>query len=244
MNLFKLIPRLIIKKSFNISVWVIEQFHDLSPYNKQAETLKQMPEGTLGNDIAKCLADNKLRLVPNFESHDLKHVLLDFKMTPVDEIRMQAFMLWNGNYTLPCFIILLFGVLLLPAKWMILYNDFRRGRNTAPISTWTIDAYANCKTADLRNLIFEQALTRKTMMTLQNLTKYGALASILAGIAGMIFCLPFLFSSSLADLFGAGFPFVGGAILIVGGLMALSNLARLQAPKIYAWQSKYNKCVK
>ena len=196
--------------------------------------LKKMPEGTLGNDIAKCLADNQLRLVPNFESHDLKHVLLDFKMTPVDEIRMQAFMLGNGNYTFPCFIILLFGALLLPAKWAVFYNDFRRGRNTAPISNWTIDAYANCKTADLRNLIFKQALTQNPMITVQNLTKYGALAAVFAGIAGMIFCLPFLFSSSLADLVGAGFPFVGGSILVVGGLMVLSNLTKQHTAKNYA----------
>ena len=45
----------------------------------------------------------------------------------------------------------------------------------------------------------------------------------------MLFCLPFLFSSNVADLVGAGFPFVGGAILFVGGLLVLSNLSKMNA---------------
>jgi zinc transporter ZupT len=40
-----------------------------------------------------------------------------------------------------------------------------------------------------------------------------------AGAIGMMFCLPFLFSSNMADLVGAGFPFVGGAILFGSGLI-------------------------
>jgi hypothetical protein len=51
------------------------------------------------------------------------------------------------------------------------------------------------------------------------------LASITAGIFGMLFCLPFLFSSNMADLVGTGFPFVSGAMLIAGGLLTLSNLS-------------------
>ncbi|NLR65346.1 hypothetical protein HGH92_13590 [Chitinophaga varians] len=42
----------------------------------------------------------------------------------------------------------------------------------------------------------------------------------------MIYCLPFLFSSSMEDLVGAGFPFVGGAIIASAGLIASSNLAK------------------
>lgn len=66
---------------------------------------------------------------------------------------------------------------------------------------------------------------------MKRLTKYGALTSLIAGIFGMIFCLPFLFSSNIADLVGAGFPFIGGVILAVGGLLTLSNLTKQQTPK-------------
>ena len=43
-----------------------------------------------------------------------------------------------------------------------------------------------------------------------------------AGLFGMIFCFPFLWSALLEDLVGAGFPFVGGAILFGCGLMSLT----------------------
>lgn len=46
-------------------------------------------------------------------------------------------------------------------------------------------------------------------MNLERPPKVGSYLAILLGTFGMIFCLPFLFSSNLADIVGAGFPFVG-----------------------------------
>src|SRR5688572_30678993 len=121
MNIFQRIARVIIKQSFHLSVWTIGQFHDVALYEKKTRQLKALPDGTLGNDIARCLEKNGLRLVPKYESHDLKHVLLDFEMTPVDEIRMQAFMLGNGNYSIPSFAIFIFGAFFLPDLWVTFY---------------------------------------------------------------------------------------------------------------------------
>lgn len=56
--------------------------------------------------------------------------------------------------------------------------------------------------------------------------QFAAVATVLAGVFGMLFCLPFLFSTNMADLVGAGFPFIGGAVLVVGGLMSLSILTK------------------
>lgn len=50
-----------------------------------------------------------------------------------------------------------------------------------------------------------------------------------AGIFGMLFCFPFLWSANMADLVGAGFPFVAGAILVVGGLLSLTLQASRRA---------------
>lgn len=225
MNVLKKVARQIIKKSFNISVWTIEQFHDMKTKSEELEKLRQYPIGSLGHDISKCLDDNKLAFVPKYESHDLKHVLLDYKMTPVDEIRMQAFMLGNGNYTLPCFAILTFGSLLLPDEWTTFYKDFKRGQNSQAISKWTIEDYADFQTLTLRQQVIG-TVNRRKIFNMRIIIKYGALTSIIAGVSGMIFCLPFLFSSRIADLVGAGFPFVGAAILAVGGLFTLSNLTK------------------
>jgi hypothetical protein len=154
MNIFQQVARVIIRESFHLSVWTIEKFHDISIYEQAAKQLQQLPEGTLGKDIANCLERDKLRLVPKYESHDLKHVLLDFEMTPVGEIRMQAFMLGNGNYSVPCFSIFFFGALLLPDLWIRFYKDFKKGRSAKPISTWTIENFSHCQTAALRDKVF------------------------------------------------------------------------------------------
>lgn len=226
MNRLKILARTIIKKSFHLSVWTIEQFRDIAIYEQKARQLQELPEGTLGKDIANCLEKNNLRLVPNYESHDLKHVLLDFKMTPEDEIRMQAFMLGNGNYSIPSFAIFIFGALLLPDLWTTFYTDYKNGLNSKPIKTWTIEEYAHCKTSTLRKNVINYSIRKQTEFEMNSLIKFGAFTAIVLGTFGMLYCLPFLFSSNMADLVGAGFPFIGGAIIASAGLITLSNLIR------------------
>ena len=62
-------------------------------------------------------------------------------------------------------------------------------------------------------------------LTMREISQYGSIATIVAGIFGMLFCFPFLWSSNIADLVGAGFPFVAGAILTASGLINLSILS-------------------
>jgi hypothetical protein len=226
MNILQVIARNIIKKSFHFSVWTIEKFYDIAIYEQKARKLKEFPDGTLGKDIANWLEKNNLRLVPNFESHDMKHVLLDFKMTPVDEIRLQAFMLGNGNYTIPSFAIFIFGAILLPDLWVTFYKDYKNGLYSKPIKNWTIAEYAHCQTTTLREIVFNYSTEQKTKFDMKSLIKFGAFTAIIFGTLGMLFCLPFLFSNNIADLVGAGFPFVGGAIIASAGLITLSNLAK------------------
>jgi hypothetical protein len=229
MNILQKIARKIIKQSFDLSVSTIEFFSKMESYKEKVTELRKLENGTLGKEIAECLDNHNLNLVPKYESHDLKHVLLNYKMTAEDEIRMQAFMVGNGNYSIPSFAILIFGAMLLPDLWQTFYSDFKKGKKSVGISEWTIEKYSTRNLTELRTELLKPELEQKTIFDMKRLIKFGAFASITAGIFGMIFCLPFLFSSNMADLVGAGFPFVGGAILSVGGLLALSNLSR---PKI------------
>jgi len=59
--------------------------------------LDMMPSGTLGKETAVTLKENKYQLIPSYEMHDFKHVLLNYPMTGIGEIRMQFFALGNGN---------------------------------------------------------------------------------------------------------------------------------------------------
>lgn len=195
----------------------------MDKYYQQVDELSKLENGTLGKEIANCLHSHNLTLVPNYESHDLKHVLLDYKMTAEDEIRMQAFMIGNGNYSIPSFTIFLFGAILLPDLWSTFYSDFRKGRRTIPISKWTINDFAIRQINEVRTELARPKPLEIKIIDMKRLTQFAAIATVFAGIFGMLFCLPFLFSSNMADLVGAGFPFVGGAILVVGGLLTLSN---------------------
>lgn len=147
-------------------------------------------------------------------------------MTPVDEIRMQAFMLGNRNYSIPSFAIFAFGALFLPDLWKTFYKDFLNGRNAKPISTWTIEEFAHCQTNTLRDIVFNYSPSHHHIYDFTTITRFGAYTAIVVGTLGMFICLPFLFSSSVADLIGAGFPFLGAAIIASAGLIALSNLAK------------------
>lgn len=213
------IPETIISASFNLSVWTIENFHNMKVYEDKVNELRDLGEGTLGKDIADCLDKNNLRLVPGYESHDLKHVLLDYKMTPIDEIRMQAFMLGNGNISIPSIAIFLYGFILLPHKWKQLFIDFKLGLFSRSIKTWTMEQFANRQTKELREEVIN---TKHQFDIMKKLAAIGSFSAIIAGLIGMIYCLPYLFSPILEDLVGAGFPFVGGAILFASGLISLS----------------------
>lgn len=59
-------------------------------------------------------------------------------------------------------------------------------------------------------------------LELKSLITLFSIVIMVAGIAGMLYCLPFLYSVRIEDLVGAGFPFLAGAIFVTGGLISLS----------------------
>lgn len=63
-------------------------------------------------------------------------------------------------------------------------------------------------------------------MSLKTIVLVGGFAAVIAGIGGMLFSLPFLFSSNIQAIIGAGFPFVGGAVLAGFGLVSLAIVLR------------------
>lgn len=94
---------------------------------------------------------------------------------------------------------------------------------------WNIEDYAHCPTSTLREHIMNYSKPEtKKECEMKTLLKISSYLAIILGAFGMLFCLPFLFSANMLDLVGAGFPFVGGAIIASGGLISLSNLTKYQ----------------
>lgn len=120
--------------------------------------LEPCPEGSLGRGIWLFLHERGLELVPGYERHDLKHVLLGYRAYPPDEMRMQAFMFGNAGFSLAHTLIFLSFVVWTPEVWLELPYHFRVGRLTRPIAHWTIEYFAHRDLADLRAEIgLEQA---------------------------------------------------------------------------------------
>jgi len=88
---------------------------------------KQAPE-TIGSDLAEMLIENKLTVIPRFEDHDLKHLILGYGMTSMEEIRMQAYLFGNGNRSLFC-ILFLFSGSIFPEEWKSFYTAYQKGKN-------------------------------------------------------------------------------------------------------------------
>lgn len=115
----------------------------------QQQFLQSLPVATVGRAVADLLAAHRLQLIPRYENHDLKHVLLGYGMTPDDELKLKAFMLGNGDWSLPSLGLSLL-VVLTPERWPLLWQHYQRGRRTPSIVNWKLADYAAHNLADLR----------------------------------------------------------------------------------------------
>jgi hypothetical protein len=154
MNLLNQFSHCIIKAWFDVIVYIHAKLHNLKPYQQKVMALHKMPNGSLGKEIALCLQQHQLCLIPGYESHDMKHVLLGYQMTGIDEIRMQAFMLGNGNRTFACYLFVAIGLPLMPQYWRQLIADFKKGKQCIPISHWQIEDYAMMPLRDLQAQLY------------------------------------------------------------------------------------------
>jgi hypothetical protein len=86
----------------------------------------------VGRDVVDMLDDLDLLLIPKFEDHDVKHLLLDYGMSPIDEIRMQCYLLGNGNRSMVCLVFVVTAVLF-PEYWSLFREDFEKGKQAPSV---------------------------------------------------------------------------------------------------------------
>jgi len=94
----------------------------------------QMPEGTVGKALYCFLHDNGLDLLPYYEKHDIKHVVLGYEATEEGEVSLQCFMLANGRITVPVVLCVLFGFLTMPEYYRRFIKAWHRGRRVPALS--------------------------------------------------------------------------------------------------------------
>ena len=114
-------------KLTGVSIRILERIYGANSLDERHQMLRDMKRGTVGRAVADLIDAHGYKLIPKFEDHDLKHVVLGYDMTRGDEIRMQAYLLGNGNRTLPCLLFLMNG-LLYPPIWKDLIAHYRLGK--------------------------------------------------------------------------------------------------------------------
>lgn len=88
--------------------------------------LQHFESGTLGKELDLWLKEYEIDLIAGYENHDVKHVLTGYKSEGLDEIRLQIFMLGNGNYSLTC-LLLCSMALIFPEHYATFKTDFAKG---------------------------------------------------------------------------------------------------------------------
>ena len=147
-TLTEIIKELRSKKLTGGIIWVLEFIYGADSLNPKLNYLRTLHLGTVGREVANMLDSREYRLIPKFENHDLKHIILDYEMTMQDEIRMQAYLVGNGNLTFPCLIFLSLG-LFYPKIWKDLPEEFRQGQVSKSIHNLTLD---NCMDRQLNEV--------------------------------------------------------------------------------------------
>lgn len=131
-------------------IWLLEKTNSTEPLGIKLTHLRTLEEGTVGREVANMLDERNYRLIPKFENHDLKHVILQYEMTMIDEIKMQAYLIGNGNSTFPCLLFFALG-LFYPSTWSSLYNEYCCGKRMKSIHLLTLDDCKNECLIKIRN---------------------------------------------------------------------------------------------
>jgi len=128
-------------------------FKFISPENNWPLTLEQkrdLPSGTLGKDIARALDKAGYQLVPKFESHDAEHILFNYPMTGLGEIRLQFFLHGNGKRSWVSLGTILFGLGSFPELFWLFTKDYKRGKQFRNLNAVDLGTYLTRDTSEVR----------------------------------------------------------------------------------------------
>ncbi len=133
-------------------------YRHLMPKNKKwkysKSDLQNFPEGTLGRDIAMFLEKNNFDFIPFLETHDVYHVLLDYKTTISDEARLYFFLFGNRKYSFEVLGTVAISLILLPELIFDFERQYNRGKKCAKINHRQFQNDLHIPTEILRANIF------------------------------------------------------------------------------------------
>lgn len=133
-----------------IALPMIGKFRNKPKFIHSMDELMQFEDGTLGKDLAVYLKNMNFKLLPNYEQHDCKHIILQYEMDEAGEARMQFFFLGNRHYSVPVISTCIICFFMMPEYWKQFRIDYQRGTTTRPFDKIDYNALVFLKTNDLR----------------------------------------------------------------------------------------------
>ncbi len=119
--------------------------------------LLRMPPNSLGFKLGEFLTKNKFDLIPKMEEHDVMHVLMGYKTTVEDEVKMQFFLIGNKKKSVYAFVAAIAGVLLVPEFYKEYIQEFKKGKRCHNISNWDFQYLLGEPVEILQRQIHKQA---------------------------------------------------------------------------------------
>ena len=126
------------------------------PWNVTIETLRDMPEGSLGNDLAKFLTANNLEMMPRAEFHDVYHVLFNYGTNIRDEACIQFVPLGNGRWSLPYVTCTMVTILFYPEYLEDFYEAYKKGKAANRFHDIDFEPFLQMPTREVREWIFRR----------------------------------------------------------------------------------------
>ncbi len=115
----------------SIALPVLKIIRRKKKFSYSMEQLSALPYETVGNELWQKLNENNLHLLPYYEKHDIKHVVLQYPFTDEGEVCLQFFMLANGRISFPVISTVHYGMMTMPEYYSSFRTAYRKGKLAA-----------------------------------------------------------------------------------------------------------------
>lgn len=124
----KLRSNVLVLLTHTIALPILKIVRSKKKFPYSMEQLSALPFETVGNELWQSLNAESLRLLPYYERHDIKHVVLDYPFTDEGEVSLQFFMLANGRVSFPVLATVIYGLVTMPEYYSSFKKAWQRGK--------------------------------------------------------------------------------------------------------------------
>ena len=152
----KLRTAILVFLTHKIALPLLKKIRKPNLFTYSTDQLRQLPAGSLGNDLYQFLQKRNLPLLNHYARHDLKYVLLEYDTTDEGEACLQCFMLGNGRVSFPVLATVVYSLITMPEHWKSMKIAFIKGKNSLSIHHWHWNALVTKNTIELRKQVFNK----------------------------------------------------------------------------------------